>query len=166
MIAEGFKHGMRRMTGAVTIVTIKGSAGERRGVTATAVCSLSFNPPSLLACINRDANVGRMVPTAGAFCVNVLAAHQLNIAEVFAGRSARVGEQRFDVGSWHEGASGAPVLEGALVSFECNLQQFISAGTHLILIGHVRNTLLSEGAIDPLLYLDGAFTGVGLPIGA
>src|SRR5579862_1177446 len=119
MPSEGFRLGMRRLTGAVTIVTTRGLEGERRGATATAVCSLSANPPSLLACINRDSGVGRMAPSGGVFCVNVLAANQLDIAEVFAGRRARVAEERFQVGHWLEGMTGAPVLDGALVSFDC-----------------------------------------------
>ena len=105
-----FKQGMRRVSGAVTVVTTRGAGGERRGVTATAVCSLSAAPPAVIACINRDTWVGQLAPLSGVFCVNVLSRVQQNVAETFAGRSGHVGEERFDVGDWGELGSGAPSL--------------------------------------------------------
>ena len=81
-----FKQGMRRVSGAVTVVTTRGPAGERRGVTATAICSLSVSPPAVIACVNRETWVGQFAPISRIFCVNVLARAQRDVAEAFAGR--------------------------------------------------------------------------------
>lgn len=156
--AQVFKQGMRRVSGAVTVVTTRGPAGERRGVTATAVCSLSADPPSVVACIHRDASVGQMAPASGVFCVNVLSTDQQHVAETFAGRTGHVGEDRFAVGEWGELASGAPALAGALASFDCRLQRCVEFASHVLLIGEVEQTLVGAEAGQPLIYVDGAFT--------
>jgi flavin reductase (DIM6/NTAB) family NADH-FMN oxidoreductase RutF len=153
-----FKQGMRRVSGAVTVVTTRGEGGERRGVTATAVCSLSVDPPLVVACINRGSSVGQMAPASGVFCVNVLSLAQQNIAETFAGRTGLVGENRFAVGAWGERDSGAPVLERALASFDCRLARCVEFATHVMLIGEVGCTLVGADDADALIYVDGAFT--------
>lgn len=157
-----FRSGMRRVSGTVSVVTTLGANGERRGVTATAFCSLSVDPPSLIACINRETWVGQLAPVSGNFCINVLSDSQRDVAETFAGRSALAAGERFNVGDWTKAASGAPVLEDSIVSFDCTLDTAIDHATHVILIGRVLQTL--EGAEDelPLLYADGQFTTTAL----
>jgi len=149
---------MRRISGAVTIVTTLGPRGERGGVTATAVCSLTAEPPAVVACIHRESSVGQIAPLGGVFCVNVLAREQQTIAETFAGRTGHVGEDRFSVGAWSRLISGAPVLEGALVSFDCRLERYVEFSSHLLLVGAVARTLVGQQAVEPLIYVDGAFT--------
>ena len=153
-----FLTGMRRVSGAVAVVTTSGPDGERRGVTATAFCSLTADPPSVLACINRETWVGQLAPLSGNFAVNVLAGEDRHLAEVFAGRTAASGEDRFRSGSWAPGRSGAPVLETALASFDCTLAEALDHATHVILIGRVLETHTGEAARPPLLYADGVFT--------
>jgi flavin reductase (DIM6/NTAB) family NADH-FMN oxidoreductase RutF len=153
-----FKQGMRRVSGAVTIVTTLGPRGERRGVTATAVCSLTAEPPAVIACIHRETSVGQLAPLSGIFCVNVLALDQRTTAETFAGRSGHVGEERFRVGAWARLVSGAPTLEGALACFDCRLERFVEFSSHLLLVGAVSRTLIGQKAAEPLIYVDGGFT--------
>lgn len=159
-----FRLGMRRVSGTVTVVTTTGPDGERRGVTATAFCSLSADPPSVLACINRETWVGQLAPVSGNFCVNVLSADQQDVAETFAGRVGLAAGERFAVGRWHQGTSGAPVLEGALVSFDCRLDKAVDHATHVILIGHVITTVTEEDPGDALIYADGHFTRPAAPL--
>lgn len=153
-----FLSGMRRVSGAVAVVTTSGPAGERRGVTATAFCSLTADPPSVLACINRDTWVGQLAPLSGNFAVNVLAEADRSLAEVFAGRTAASGADRFRSGNWIAGKGGAPILDDALASFDCTLAEAVDHATHVILIGRVIETRTGEGARPPLLYADGVFT--------
>ena len=158
MSADIFLAGMRRVAGAVTVITTTGSDGERRGLTATAVCSLSADPPSLIACVNRKTWVAQFVPQAGVFAVNVLSHSQEPIARTFAGHTALAGADRFAAGDWRTGRSGAPVVAGALASFECRLGKLIEHATHIILIGEVVETTVGDG--DSLVYLDGGFSAV------
>jgi flavin reductase (DIM6/NTAB) family NADH-FMN oxidoreductase RutF len=154
---ELFRQGMRRVASAVTVVTTRGPNGERRGVTATAVCSLTVDPPSIMACINRETWVGRLAPESGVFAVNVLTLDAQGVAEAFAGRTKAAPEDRFKVGIWAEGVTGAPILNGALATFDCQLERAVEFASHVILIGRVVRTMIEPEAGKPLLYVDGAY---------
>ena len=151
--AEQFKLGMRQLTSGVTIVTTA-IGEERRGLTATAVCSLSAEPPTLLACVNREA--GALDPTlqSRVFCVNLLASHHKNLAAVFA--SSDRSKERFDTGDWGILETGAPVLMDSLASFDCILGQTMKADTHTVLAGRVQ-AIRTDPDLEPLLYSRGEF---------
>jgi flavin reductase (NADH)/flavin reductase len=158
MDKDTFRAAMRQVAGAVTVVTTRSPDGEPRGVTATAVCSLTVEPPSVIACINRDTWVGQIAPESGNFCVNVLAKAQQPVAETFAGRSPLSGAERFQIGDWQDADTGAPVLDGAIASFDCALEQAVDFATHVILIGRVRRTVSDNPDAEPLVYVGGVFT--------
>lgn len=158
MDKDQFRAAMRQVAGAVTVVTTRGVNGEPRGVTATAVCSLTVEPPSVVACVNRDTWVGQFAPESGNFCVNVLTRDQQAIAETFAGRTDLAAADRFQIGDWADAHTGAPVLKGAIASFDCVLEQAVDFATHVILIGRVLQTLSHENVSEPLVYVGGAFT--------
>src|SRR5262245_60363290 len=84
--AAQFREAMSRLGAAVHVVTTAGSAGKT-GFTATAVCSVSDHPATLLVCLNRRSNSGAMLRNNGVFCVNTLRAGEENIADIFAGRT-------------------------------------------------------------------------------
>lgn len=155
-----FRAGMRRVAGAVTVVSTLAEDGGRRGVTATAVCSLTVDPPAVIACINRETSVGRAAPLAGVFSVSVLTRAQQDIAETFAGRTGHVGADRFAAGRWSAGTTGAPLLDGALASFDCRLEKAVAFATHVVLFGAVVGTRLGPADAEALLYADGRFTGL------
>ena len=157
MGSDIFRAGMRRLAGGVTIITSLDGEGHRCGITATAVCSLSTDPPSLVACVNQSTSIAAVVRQRGVFAVNVLAEDQRPVAETFAGRTGHAREDRFAIGDWLSGATGAPVLYGANVSFDCRLAEIHEFGTHLILIGEVVATRCADGDVLPLIYGDGAF---------
>lgn len=157
-LAHQFKAGMRRLGAGVTIVTtFDGKA--RAGLTATAVCSLTAEPPQLLVCVNRQVGPNAAIARAKRFCVNVLAAGQKSLAMRFAGATGHQGEDRFAKGRWGVLATGAPILDGALASFDCELARAIPAGTHTIFIGRVI-AVASRKDGKALLYADGAFAGL------
>ena len=151
-----YRNAMRSYAAAVTIIST-GHHGERTGLTATSVCSLSDAPPTLIACINRNASAHEIVRSTGVFGVNVLRTAQVELANTFAGRRAIEREQRFtrDV-EWVSLVTGAPILAAALVGFDCALVGEYSHDTHSIFVGHVK-AIRSEDANDPLIYFGGAF---------
>src|SRR5262245_62712299 len=111
MSSDLFLAGMRKVAGAVSVITTSTSDGERRGLTATAVCSLSVTPPSLIACVNRKTWVAQFVPDSGVFAVNVLSHVQEAIARTFAGQTGLEAGERFSVGEWATRLTGAPVAK-------------------------------------------------------
>jgi flavin reductase (DIM6/NTAB) family NADH-FMN oxidoreductase RutF len=154
--AAAFKKGMRHLAASVTLVTTR-HQGLRGGLTATAVCSVSAEPPQLLVCVNKTASAHDPIGEAGFFCVNVLSPGHRKIAERFAGMDEVEGDERFrDMGEWTALSTGAPVLKGCPVSFDCRLVSRLSAGTHTIYIGEIVDLRLDPSA-PALLYADGAF---------
>ena len=154
-----FRAALRQVPAAVAVIAA-GPTGARMGLTATAVASVSDDPPTMLVCVNRSSSAHAGLLAAGRFSINMLAADQADVGEVFAGRSGLKGEQRFLVaGGWCALASGAPVLIDALAAFDCELIEARPVATHTILIGRVLAATVRDGA-DPLVYRDGRYTGV------
>ncbi len=151
--ANLFKEGMRQLTAGVTIVTTA-IGNERRGLTATAVCSLSAEPPTLLACVNREAGAHDPTLQSRVFCVNLLATHHRELAAMFADPNKSA--ERFESGEWGILESGAPVLMDSLASFDCILGQTMRAETHTVLTGRVQAVRHDE-SLQPLLYSRGEF---------
>jgi flavin reductase (DIM6/NTAB) family NADH-FMN oxidoreductase RutF len=107
---------MRRLAGGVTIVTTR--LGEvRAGLTAAAVCSLTAEPPRLLACVHREADAHDLILESRVFAVNVLAPVHRELADHFGGRDDSHGPARFALGRWRSGAGGVPILADAAASF-------------------------------------------------
>lgn len=152
---QAFIQSMRQLAAGVTLITTT-HRGQRAGLTATAVCSVSAEPPQLLVCINRQAETHDLVAQSGMFAVNVLAADQHRLAEIFAGSGGVYGDQRFAEARWTTLATGAPVLLRCLASFDCRLVQRVPAATHSIFLGRVEAVRL-EPDLDPLVYVEGDY---------
>ena len=150
---EQFKAGMRALAGAVNIIT-SFNAGHRYGMTATAVCSATAEPPTVLACINKLATTHGAMSKAGAFCVNVLRAEDWELSTTFSG--AQSGEARFKTGNWTRLATGSPALVDALVSFDCRVVKQMVHGTHTIFLGEVEQVAFGK-KVKPLLYSEGQY---------
>lgn len=145
-----FRTAMSRLGAAVNIITTDGPGG-RAGFTASAVCSVTDEPPSLLVCLNRNASVYEMFKRNGVLCVNVLGAGHQDISNLFGGKTPM--DQRFASASWSHGLSGSPVLEEASVSFDCRLSQITEVGTHDVLICEVLSITISDRA-QSLIYFN------------
>ena len=153
--AEVFRESMRQLAGAVTVIAT-GVPGERFGLTATAICSLSDDPPTLLACVNRGASAHDVIQKNRTFTVNLLAGDQIEVAGNFAGRAGLKGEARFSGAVWGTLVTGAPIMKDALAAFDCQVDQEHVFATHTIFIGRVVGAAARVDA-DPLLYIRGAF---------
>jgi flavin reductase (DIM6/NTAB) family NADH-FMN oxidoreductase RutF len=157
--ADVFKLAMRRLAAGVTIITTCHD-GHRCGLTATAVCSLSADPPQLLVCVNRSSQAHDIIKRGANLCVNLLARRHKALAARFAGQKKGVaGEERFRAGKWTTLKTTAPVLDDALASFDCVVRETVESSTHTIFIGNVVDVRLrAEG--HPLLYAGGAYAGL------
>src|SRR5579871_4130505 len=104
-----FREAMSRLGAAVHVITTAGPAGKT-GTTATAVCSVSDAPPTLLVCLNRRSQTSPAVQQNGVFCVSTLGRDGAVIADLFAGRTGVRGADRFGGGEWTTLATGSPLL--------------------------------------------------------
>ena len=148
-----FKQGMRSLAGAVSIIT-SCHEGRLHGMTATAVCSASADPPTVLVCVNRSTTTHQAIVEAGVFCVNVLRHEDRELSGLFSG--AQKGENRFRAERWSSLATGSPVLLNALVSFDCRVVNHLVHGTHSIFLGEVEQLQIGKKG-KPLLYSDGQY---------
>jgi flavin reductase (DIM6/NTAB) family NADH-FMN oxidoreductase RutF len=165
---DAFKLGMSRLAAGVCVIAT-GSAeapGDWRGMTATSVCSLCADPPSLVACVDRGTGTYREVLRNGAFSVNVLTSSDVGTARTFAGRRGAFGAERFASGEWSPGELGAPVLLGALVSFECRLSRTVEHATHALLIGGIEAIVhgTRTGHEMPLVYQSRRYRDLGAEV--
>ena len=129
-----FRDGMSRLGSAVNVVTTR-YGGKRYGFTASAVCSVSDTPATLLVCINRASSCFHAFENTSDFCVNTLMPGQEDISNHFGGKTPT--GNRFVFADWREGLTGAPVLANASVSFECELTNSIDEATHRVFFGRV-----------------------------
>ena len=157
--ADNFRAAMRQLASGVTLITV-GEGAERRGMTATAVVSLSADPPTLIVCVNSNASMYPGLARGTAFGVSVLAADQQEIADRFAGRAGLNGVDRFDEGRWLVAPSGVSLFADSLSAFECEVEDLIERNTHAILIGRVKRTARCGGA-GALVYWRGGYDSVG-----
>jgi flavin reductase (DIM6/NTAB) family NADH-FMN oxidoreductase RutF len=158
MDAKTYRNAMKQQAGAVAIIAT-GTNDERTGMTATAVCSLSDDPPMLLICVNKSASPHALIKNTGSFSVNFLSTQQEEVAACFAGMTGLKSKARFAYGKWTTLETGAPVLMDALASFDCELINEHQYSTHSIFIGAVKSvqTVVDAGS---LLYFRGKFTGL------
>lgn len=123
---------MSRLGAAVNIITTVGPDGDA-GFTASAVCSVTDAPPTLLVCINKTASQHDAVLGAGFLCVNVLGHEHEELSPVFASIGEIPQSQRFALGKWIRLVTGAPALESAAASLDCKIDQVVEVGTHNVL---------------------------------
>lgn len=135
---DQFRDAMARLGAAVNVVTTDGVAG-RAGFTASAVCSVTDDPPTLLVCLNRSSRGNAAFKANGVLCVNTLAAGQDALSDAFAGKGGLEGEDRFALAHWTRLATGAPVLDqAAVVAFDCRIAEIVDKGTHSVLFGEIK----------------------------
>ncbi len=139
----------RFLTGVTVVTTAHG--GALHGITASAVASLSIDPPTLIVCLNKQSVTRVAVAAAGRFVVNVLAADQADIAMHFASKSP----EKFVRMAVEPGLHGLPRLPGAIAAIDCRVALEIDGGTHSIFVGRAETAATAPGA--PLGYFRGRF---------
>ena len=152
---ESFKKVLSRWATGVTIVTAR--AGDRvHGMTVSAFAEVSLEPPLVLVCADKSSNTHQLIAEGGVFAVNVLSEDQSALSRRFASKKDE--DRRFDGLDCPSGATGAPYIPGALASLDCRVIDTHDAGDHVIYVGRVVETRLSDR--DPLVYYAGAYGSV------
>jgi flavin reductase len=157
---QDFRDAMARLGAAVNIITTGGPAG-RGGFTASAVCSVTDEPPTLLLCMNRNATAAPALKANGTVCVNVVAAGQKEAAMVFAGVTKCSMEERFQAGTWATHVTGAPVLQDAVATFDCKVAEILEKGTHLVVFAEVQGIRHGSEQDHGLIYFGRDYHPVG-----
>lgn len=154
-----FRAAMRRFATTVSIITC--AHGESRfGMSATAITSLSVDPPSLLVCVNKSAATHRVLSRGGRFCVNILRSVHAGLSQAFSGKLK--GEDRFRLGNWGQTDEGLPFLADAQANLFCEIVRVVDYETHTVFIARVYSARAQED-VDPLLYQDGKYA-IAVPV--
>ena len=155
---ELFREAFGRFATGVAVIT-SATPTATGGMTANALCSLSLDPLLALVCFENNARTLSIVRESGRFAVNVLSAHQEEVARVFASKMPE--SEKLD-GVAHRFQAGLPIIEGALSWVACSLRDLIAGGDHTIAIGQVAAMDLGEG--DPLVWYGGQYHDVRLRV--
>lgn len=155
--ATDYRNAMSLLTSAVNVVTTAGASG-RFGFTASAVCSVTDTPPTLLVCMNQASSSHDHFVENKVLSVNVLAAEHEHLSKAFSSKLTQ--EERFQKSTWTQLQTGSPVLEDALVSFDCHIEQIQHMGTHSIFMCRVVAIQQSEQE-ESLVYFNRAYHHVG-----
>ena len=153
-VQTAFRNAMRRFASTVSIISVQ-SGAERHGTTATAVTSVSLDPPSLLVCINQDSRLHQFLQSETRFCVNFLHIGNLAISRAFS--SAIPSAERFAHGDWQTAHHVIPYLADAQANLFCAKEVEVPYGSHTVFIARVFDARVRDD-ICPLLYGNGAYT--------
>lgn len=149
--AATFRSVLGRLASGVSVITMIGTDGRAHGITVTALCSVSLEPPLLLACVDRTATVYPHLVAAKHFAVNLLAREQ----EALSRRFAETVDYRFEGVPFEAGPSGVPLLDDALAHIQCAMWAQYDGGDHTIFVGRVERAAAREA--HPLLYYRGQY---------
>ena len=156
IVREDYRDAMAHLGAAVSIVTTDGPAG-RAGFTASAVCSVTDDPPTLLVCMNRTSSAYVNVAGNNVVCVNVLSTQQERLSRLFGGGVPAT--ERFAAAMWSTLETGAPVLADCAVALDCLIVNVLSVGPHDVLFCRVV-ALRRSGLTENLIYLGRAYHSV------
>ncbi len=149
-----FRHALSRFASGVTVATTLGADGQPHGLTVSAFCSVSLQPPLVLICIERSAPSHDAFADRGAFVVNILHESQDAISQQFATPAV----DKFDTIASRPGIDGIPVLANSLATLECRLRYRHEGGDHSIFVGEVETINVDDGV--PLVYFKGQYNGL------
>jgi flavin reductase (DIM6/NTAB) family NADH-FMN oxidoreductase RutF len=152
MDSQQFRAALGMFATGVTIVTVRSADGGLVGLTANSFNSVSLDPPLVLWSLAQRAGSMPVFTRGSHYAINILAADQKELAQRFAMRDI----DRFAGVAWREGAGGAPVLDGAVASFECANRSRYEEGDHVIFVGEVERCTSRPGA-QPLIFHGGRY---------
>ena len=148
---QRFRTVMGHFPTGVSVITTK-HAGERHGMTANSITSVSLDPVLILACLTCGSRTALAVEQAGRFAVNILGDHQEEISRRF----AKPGMDHFEGLEVHE-AAGVPLLPGCIAYLICSVHDVVQAGDHDIVLGDVEDCDVSPNGGNPLVFFQGGY---------
>ena len=152
-IQSQFKEAMRRLAANVSLISCNVD-GQRAGIAATAVCSLSMEPPSLIACINKGASIHPGLCIGDSYCVNLLKDNHEDVSNAF-GKVVTC-DDKFSFGDWIQDENGTPYLSDAHANIFCSVKKIVDYGSHSIVIGDATRIQMDKLGL-PLVYFDGGY---------
>ena len=155
---QTYREAMARFGAAVSVVATDGPAG-RFGFTASAVTSVTDDPPTLLVCLNRNSDSNAALKENAVLCVNTLTGEHRHLSPIFAGMTEHDVPGRFATAEWSRLVTGSPVLKGAGVSFDCRIVQVTEVGTHSVFFCEVDAIQYGE-APEGLIYFGRGYHAV------
>jgi len=149
--SDEFRAALGRFASGVTVVTTKDKIGRLHGITVSAFCSVSLEPPLILVCIDKRTGSHGALGEINRFVVNVLREDQQYYSDLFASQLPH----KFDEIEYTESADGTPILKDALVNMECRLVNSHDNGDHTIFVGEILESYVTDG--KPLIYFHGSY---------
>lgn len=148
---DEFRRALGRFASGVTIVTARDAEGRLHGITVSAFCSVSLEPPLILVCIDKNTGSHYALTETDSFVVNILREDQQYISDRFASYLP----DKFEEVKYSLGINDLPVLEDALANLECRLVDSHGGGDHTIFVGQIERASINDG--KPLVYFHGNY---------
>lgn len=144
-----FRTAMSRLGAAVNLVTTDGPAG-RYGILVSAVCSVTDDPPTVIACVNRTSGANETIKKNGVLCVNLIGRRHKAICDRFMRPQP---DERFADGDWTRLNTGAPVLSDASAAIDCEIASVTEVGSHTVFVARVAALHINE-ILDGVVWFD------------
>jgi flavin reductase ActVB len=146
-----FRSALSRFASGVSVVTTKDAAQKPFGITVSAFCSVSLDPPLVLICIEKTTGSHHAFEQSGRFTVNILASNEVGVSEHF----ASLIEDKFAGIEHAVDEHGIPILQGSLATLQCRLFKTLDGGDHSIFLGEVEHVIVRDA--EPLIYYKGGY---------
>ncbi|MDI1240293.1 MAG: flavin reductase family protein [bacterium] len=149
-----FRSALSRFASGVTVVTTKDATERPFGITVSAFCSVSLDPPLVLICIEKSAGSHHAFEQSGRFTVNILSSNETGVSEHF----ASLIEDKFAGIDHAVDEHGVPILQGSLATLQCKLFKSLDGGDHSIFLGEVEHVIVRDA--EPLIYYKGGYRNI------
>ena len=149
-----FRTALSRFASGVTVVTTRDAAGKRFGITVSAFCSVSLEPPLVLICIEKTTGSHHAFEESGRFTVNILTDGQADLSEHF----ASLLDDKFSTVDHAVDEHGIPLLQNSLATLQCVLFKTLDGGDHSIFLGLVEHVIVRDAG--PLLYFKSGYRAI------
>jgi len=146
---EQLRHAMRAWTTGVAVVTAQHD-GHRYGMTVNSFTSISLDPPLISVALKQLTHTHELVEKSGEFAITILASHQKELSDLFAGKSPTI-HDRFDGVSTETLLINAPLIREGIASFNCQVVKSIPVGENTLFVAEVI-AARGEGDGIPLVY--------------
>jgi len=155
-----FVSALSNAASSVAVVTTSGEAGMA-GSTISSFCSVSADPPMLLACVHKLSPLADTIKSNGRFCLNLLSQQQARESDVFAGRINAQQGDKFSLVDWTKSDAGQPMISQSLASFDCKVSQVVDGASHWVVFGLVTDVHTDDDSDthSSLVYCKRAYAG-------
>lgn len=154
--SRALRDALGRFATGVCIISTVTETGEAMGLTANSFASVSLDPPLVLWSLQNSSDVYATFSGPRYYAINVLAREH----QEHSNRYAKKGDHMLDPTHFTPGKFGSPIINDALVSFECELHAAHEGGDHLIIVGRVLDMRTREAG-EPLLFYSGGYHCLG-----